>query len=306
MTGDTQLPTRYRFCDIESDKRWIDAYWKVGYVIIEEVFRADEIEHLQNRFDRWYAEGMRHPSTMRHQNKVIWLQEDEKVGKIVRGMQWPSYEDDILDSVRTDERMLTILEPLIGNNLKQIINQLHWKKPGAIVTWGLHRDVRSRKPAEAFRQLATSYVQTGLAVDRHWSENGAMKILPHSHLMKRGAMDDFSPRDHRSTAEKDWQKVGVDTDELLDVEMSIGDLALWTPFTIHGGGLNVTPDNERRLYINGYVIAENCDRGEWVFRDGRPVPLNLGNPALIQFDAIKERPHVFYPGRADLSARVSD
>jgi ectoine hydroxylase-related dioxygenase (phytanoyl-CoA dioxygenase family) len=221
-------------------------------------------------------------------------------------MQWPSYEDDILDSVRTDERMLTILEPLIGNNLKQIINQLHWKKPGAIVTWGLHRDVRSRKPAEAFRQLATSYVQTGLAVDRHWSENGAMKILPHSHLMKRGAMDDFSPRDHRSTAEKDWQKVGVDTDELLDVEMSIGDLALWTPFTIHGGGLNVTPDNERRLYINGYVIAENCDRGEWVFRDGRPVPLNLGNPALIQFDAIKERPHVFYPGRADLSARVSD
>ncbi len=300
------LPTRYHFNDLASDRRWIDAYWQSGYVIIEDVFNADEIRRMQERYDRWYAEGMRHPTTFRHQNKVIWLAEDETIGKIVRGMQWPSYEDNVLDAVRTDPRMLALLEPLIGGDMKQIINQLHWKTPGALVTWGLHRDVRSRKPAEAFRELGTSYVQTGLAVDRHWAENGAMKILPGSHLHKRSAMDDFHPKDRQSTGKKEWQDMGVNMDNLIDVEMPAGSVALWTPYTIHGGGINTTTDNARRLYINGYVKAENCDRGEWTFRDGKPVALDLSNQALIQFDESRKIKHAFYPDRDDLSAKVSD
>lgn len=104
------------------------------------------------------------------------------------------------------------------------------RKHGARVTWGLHRDARSRKPAEAFRELATSYVQTGLAVDRHGAGNGAMKILPFSLLHQRGAMDDFSPKDASSTAEKEWQDAGVNLDNLIDVAMSMGSVALWTPY----------------------------------------------------------------------------
>ena len=306
MNHPTPVETRFPFTTLNSDRRWIDAYWEMGYVVITGVFTGPELETMQRRFDRWYAEGMRHPSTFRHQNKVIWLEQDETVGKIVRGMQWPSYEDDVLDNVRTDPRMLAILQPRIGSDLKQIINQLHWKTPGARVTWGLHRDARSRKPDSAFRKLATSYVQTGLAVDRHWSGNGAMKILPRSHLMGKREMDDFSPKDVHSIAEKEWQDAGFQIDRLIDLEMEIGDVALWSPFTIHGGGINTTDDNARRLYINGYVIAENCDRGEWTFRSGRPVPLDLRHPALIQFEQIEKMPHAHYPDRADLSAKVSD
>lgn len=300
------LPTRYRYADLATDRRWIDAYWQSGYVIIEAVFNADEISRMQLRFDRWYAEGMRHPSTFRHQNKIIWIEEDAQVGKIVRGMQWPSYEDDVLDAVRTDARMLAILEPLIGGDIKQIINQLHWKTPGARVTWGMHRDVRSRKPAEAFRELATSYVQTGLAVDRHWAGNGAMKILPRSHRLGCDAMNDFAPKDPAATAEKDWQDAGVDMSQLIDVVMPAGSVALWTPFTIHGGGINTTTDNARRLYINGYVKASNCDRGEWTFREGKPVALDQANQALVQFDEITTKTHTFYPGRDDHTAKVGD
>lgn len=300
------LPTRYAFNDVETDRRWIDAYWESGYVILSGVFATDEIAVVQKRYDRWYAEGMRHPSTFRHQNKVMWLAEDDSIGKIVRGMQWPSYEDEVLDAVRTDPRMLAMLEPLIGGDLKQIINQLHWKTPGALVTWGLHRDVRSRKPADAFRNVGTSYVQTGLAVDWHRAGNGAMQILPGSHRMGKDGMDDFSPRDRNATAEEDWEKAGFDMANLIDVEMEEGDVALWTPYTIHGGGINTTTDNARRLYINGYVAAADCDRGEWVFRDGQPVQLDLANPALIQFDEVREKTHAFYPDRNDLTAKVSD
>ena len=187
MAEPAQRESGFDFRSLGESRGWIDSYWEKGYAIIKGVFDKLEIERFARRFDRWYAEGMRHPSTFRHLNKVIWIEHAEPVGRFVRGMQWPSYEDDVLDSVRTDPRMLAILEPLIGNDLKQIINQLHWKTPGSRITWGLHRDVRSRKPRQAFRELAKSYIQTGLAIDRHWAGSGAMKILPGSHL--RGRMD---------------------------------------------------------------------------------------------------------------------
>ena len=287
--------SRFPFTSVKDSSEWAEAYWALGYVIITGVFDQGEIDRMRARFDRWYAEGMRHPSTFRHLNKVIWIEEAANVGRFVRGMQWPSFEDDILDAVRTDPRMLSMIEPLIGNNLKQIINQLHWKTPKTGITWGLHRDVRSRKPAEAFRELATSYVQTGLAVDRHWAGNGAMKILPGSH--EHGRMDlDTHGGPRNDTGEESWVQAGVNLDGLIDVEMEPGDIALWSPFTIHGGGINTTDDNYRRLYINGYVIAENCDRGERVFRAGNPVPLDLLNPALIQYEQIKERTEAHYVG----------
>jgi hypothetical protein len=48
----------------------------------------------------------------------------------------------------------------------------------------------------------------------------------------------------------------------------------------------------RRLYINGYVRAEDCDRGEWAFRDGKPVPFGP-EPALVHYEELRERgePH---------------
>jgi len=285
--GDT-LRSRYEFAEIDTNRGWIDAYWELGYVILGGVFSPEEIDRIGQRFDRWYAEGMRHPSTFRHQNKTIWLERAEGVGQIVRGMQWPSYEDDTLDAVRTDPRMFRILEPLIGADIKQIINQLHWKAPGSNITWGLHRDVRSRKPTSAFRELGRSYVQTGLAVDRHWAGNGAMQILPGSHRQGRMDLDDHGGA-RGDTGEAGWVKAGVDLSGLVDVAMNPGDVALWGPYTIHGGGINTTADNYRRLYINGYVLAANCDRGEWTFREGKPVALNLAEPALIQYEQVRER-----------------
>ena len=58
-------------------------------------------------------------------------------------------------------------------------------------------------------------------------------------------------------------------------------------FTIHGSGPNVS-STDRRLYINGYVTAENCDRGEWAFRDG--APCELGEPVLVHYDDLHKRP----------------
>ena len=71
-----------------------------------------------------------------------------------------------------------------------------------------------------------------------------------------------------------------------------GDLALWSPYLVHGSGANRS-NHKRRFYINGYVRAADCDRGEWAFRDGRAVPLGP-QPALVHYEELRERPEPHY------------
>lgn len=275
----------------------IEQYWEEGYTIIRNVFAAHEVEQLQQACDRWKFTGTLLGKTWRKQNTVIWVDKGRGENEsIVRGMQWPSYHDPVMDHYRTDPRMLMILEPLIGCDIKQVINQLHWKKPGSKVTWPLHRDVRSRQPVEAFRDLFPSWVQTGIAIDPHRPENGAMKIVPGSHR-------DFEhdPTDTSLYNVPHYEK----DDRIRDVVLNPGDVALWSAYTVHGGGYNTTEFADRRLYINGFVKADKCDRGEWAFREGRTCHLH-GRQALIQFREVDTIAEAFYAGDVGRSETITD
>ncbi|MEK7412319.1 MAG: phytanoyl-CoA dioxygenase family protein [Planctomycetota bacterium] len=274
---------------------WSEEYWTKGYTILRRVFNPSDIQALDAAFNRAYEEGMSHPKTWRHRNRVIWLHEHQQVGKFITGCQWQSWADPVLDRFRTDPRMLAILEPLIGDHLNQITNQMHWRVPGTGHSFALHQDVRSRTPAHQFRDLYHSYAQTGIAVDRHWSGSGAMKFLPYSHL-RGNLMGTIGATSEYGTKEVSARLDEADRRQLIDVEMEPGDVAVWNPFTVHGGGINTTADNFRRLYINGYVKADHCDRGQPVFHHGRPVPLVI--PALAQYEDLYVRPDPHYPDDA--------
>ena len=198
-----------------------------------------------------------------------------------------------MDSVRLDSRFVELVEPLIGSDLKQIINQVHWKAPGSLGDFAWHQDSRFRRPAEAYRNLATAYVQTGLAIDPHTPHSGCMRFIPRSHL--RGDLDMGSSKKAMGAAMTDsaLEEVGLSASEAVDVLLEAGDLALWSPYLVHGSGKNVS-SHRRRLYINGYVRASDCDRGEWAFRNGRPVPLGP-KPSLVHYDELYERPEPHYP-----------
>ena len=60
---------------------------------------------------------------------------------------------------------------------------------------------------------------------------------------------------------------------------------------MHGSGPNRS-DRDRRFYINGYVTAQNAERGAWAFRDGKPCP--LGEPVLIHYEDLYQRPEPHY------------
>ena len=267
-------------------------YRAEGYAVLRGVFGADEVATLAAAFDRQWQEGMAHGASFRHGNLFYRLGKDAALGKIVRLVHWPSYADPVLEGARRDPRWLPLLEPLIGRDIKQIINQLHWKPPGAAgAEFAFHQDARFRRPRAAYRNLATSYVQTGLAIDAHRAASGGMRVYPGSHrlgekdLAGKAAVLDQAMADKRLTA------AGLDPRKLVDLDLDPGDVAFWNVYTIHGSGPNATP-GDRRFYLNGYVRAADCDRGEWAFRDGQPVP--LGKPVLVHYEDLHKRPGPHY------------
>jgi len=278
---------------IRADTSYLDHYREHGYAVIRSVFTPDEIAELHEACARMRERGLGYPATFRHGNVVFWRDVDHDGTQLLRGMQWPAYLDASLDALRGDPRMLAIVEPLIGNDLKQIINQIHWKARGSGTQWPMHQDVRSRKPSWAFRELGDSYVQTGLAVERHDAHNGALRVIPGSHRLP-------DLHDYRAelriddAARRIAATLDVDLDRYVELHMEPGDIGIWHPYTIHGSGPNVRGDNHRLIYINGYVRADNCDRGHWVFCEGRSVP--LGDPVRVQYEGLYSNPDPHYPG----------
>ncbi|HEX7970368.1 MAG TPA: phytanoyl-CoA dioxygenase family protein [Stellaceae bacterium] len=267
-------------------------YRAKGYAVLRGVFAAGEVRELATAFERHWQEGMAHRASFRHGNLFYRLGEDPALGKVVRLVQWPSYGDPVLESVRRDPRWLAILEPLIGRDIKQIINQLHWKPPGAAgAEFAFHQDARFRRPRSAYRNLATSYVQTGLAIDPHRAANGGMRIYPGSHRLGEKDLAGPAPVLDQAMADARLAAVGLDPRNLVDLELDPGDVALWNVYTIHGSGPNRTA-GDRRFYLNGYVRAADCDRGEWAFRNGAPVP--LGKPVLVHYEDLHKRPGPHY------------
>lgn len=261
-----------------------------GYAVIGQVFDAGEVAKLKKAADRAKQRGLEVGRSFRHGNQGYWIDNDPRVGVHVLGMQWPSYDESDLEKLRRDPRMLTILEPLIGRDIRQIVNQLHWKTPGSSFAVDFHRDRVNRKPPEAYRALATSYVQTATAIDPMTGENGALLIAPGSHLrtprFRHPGSGNFVAGELSRTY---LANEGYGDADLVEIQAQPGDVVLWHVDTIHGSEMNRS-EQDRCLYINGYVDARQCMRGHWAFIQGQGIPLPpIDVPVLIHRDDIFDR-----------------
>jgi hypothetical protein len=268
------------------------SYWRDGYAIVRGFFTASEINEISAALDQLYAEGVEHGRCFRHGNLFYNVASGDSGEPLVRMVQWPSYHQPLLNRVRLDRRFAELLGPFIGLNLKQIINQIHWKAPGSLGDFAWHQDSKSRRPASAYRNLAASYVQTGLAIDPHTPESGCLRFIPGSHLRGDLGMDCTTHSLGVAMKDEALEAAGLSAADAVDVLLEPGDLALWSPYLVHGSGTNRS-DHKRRFYINGYVRAADCDRGEWAFRNGFPVPLGP-RPVLVHYEELHERPGPHY------------
>jgi hypothetical protein len=285
-------PQPLRLRDAHDEPAYISEFRRDGYAIIRGLFSPDEIAAIAAVTDQVWAEGIGHGRSFRHGNLLYDVVSGEAGDPIVRLVQWPSYHQPTLNRVRLDRRFAALLEPLIGPDLKQIINQVHWKAPGPLGDFAWHQDSRSRRPASAYRNLADSYVQTGLAIDPHNPEAGGMRFVPRSHVRGDLGLDCSKKALGTAPTDRALDDAGLSAGDAIDLVLEPGDLAIWSPYLVHASGHNQA-SHRRRFYINGYVRAQDCDRGEWAFRDGQPVPLGPF-PALVHYEELRERPEPHY------------
>ena len=244
-----------------------------GYAIVRGFFAADDMARIVAECERIYQLGIAHPATYRDKNLLFDVLDDPKAGRrVMIQAHWTPWISPELERLRRDERYLTLLEPLLGRDIKQITHQIHWKPPGAKYTfYRYHQDARFRNPTVT-RNMLYGTVNTGLAIDAQTATNGTI-MTGH-------------------TPDEDLRRVGLDPDSVVSCEMQPGDLLLWTLYTVHGSAPNLSAA-ERRFMINSYVRAADSDRGEWTFRDG--VSTALGpEPQLCKYEQQRERPGPFY------------
>jgi ectoine hydroxylase-related dioxygenase (phytanoyl-CoA dioxygenase family) len=268
-----------------------------GYAIIRGFLNRDEVAEVRREVDKVYAEGMKHHSTYRDHNLLFEILNDPGVNRrVVIQAYWFAWINKKLEELRRNQKFFEVLSPLLGPDIKQIVNQIHWKHPhGKYTFYRWHQDVRFRERKDLITNLDRYYITTGLAVNRQDASNGALKIIPYSHRMGYlGMSDEYAHVMLGDTRQDDQLRAaGIDPSTIVQLEMEPGDLAIWTLFTLHASAQN-TSNDERILMLNSYVRAEDSpERGEWAFRDGLSVPLGKV-PEICKYEQLRDRPGPFY------------
>lgn len=267
-----------------------------GYAVIRGFLDKDEVAALRRASEDVYREGLKHHATYRDKNLYFEVINDPgNKSRTVPQAHWFSWINPTFEAHRRSEKMFEALAPLLGPDIKQMANQLHWKAPGGKYTYyRMHQDVRFRTRPELFANLDRFSLNTGLALNRQDASNGALKVVPGHH--RRGYLglsEDGGIMLGNVEQGAELKAVGIDPSEVVQLEMEPGDLVLWSLYTIHGSGPNVSTE-PRILMIDNYVRAEDSlERGEWAFRDGRSVPLG-DEPEICKYEQLRENPGPFY------------
>ena len=262
-------------------------YWREGYAVVRGFFSPDEVEEIAGAMDQLHAEGVAHGRCFRHGNLFYKVaREADGSEPLVRMVQWPSYHQPVLNAVRLDPRFADLLEPLIGATSSRSSTRSTGRRRAR---WAISPGTRKPLPPAARSATAISARPTSrpaLRSIRIPPESGWMRFIPRSHM--HGDLESTARTRRWAHAMTDdaLGEVGLSAADAVDLLLEPGDLALWSPYLVHGSGTN-TSDHKRRLYINGYVRAEDCDRGEWAFRDGSRC--RSAEPALVHYEALRER-----------------
>ncbi len=273
---------------------FVEHFKSEGFAVIRGFLSAAETAEIGAEADRLYQEGLKHHATYRHGNLLFEILDDPKARRrVVLQAHWTAWISPLMERMRRTENYFRVLRPLLGNDIKQISHQIHWKPPGAKYTsYRFHQDARFRTGQLAGHDLLESTVTAGLAIDRQTVENGALRVFPRSHKLGYLGLSDDGPIMVGETQDEELRRAGLDASQAVVCEMEPGDLLLWNLFTVHGSAPNIS-SHDRRFMINSYVRAADSERGEWAFRGG--VSTALGpEPRICKYEELRERPGPFY------------
>lgn len=162
---------------------------------------------------------------------------------------WPADWSTYLNQIRCDERIATVVRGILGEDVKQLNNQVYFRLPGDQDEFAWHQDISFRTPPEDFNQIETGYLQTLVVVDEMDETNGAVEYIPGSH--KEGNLD-LIHRDGREVGLRLFERDGK---KGVKYCAKPGDFMMWSVMIVHGSERNETQDKPRMTYMNGFAKA---------------------------------------------------
>ena len=245
--------------------KWLEEYWNKGVVHIPGVFQKKELLQLSRAFDQIFQLHLS-DFDVTHLSLYKFKHNEKRKLKFV---QWASEINHTLNLFRTHPLLMQYITPILGKQLNQVINQLHWKYPSDGTSFQFHQDCTFRKPDHHYTNLFENFVQSAIIIDPSNAENGCIQYYPESHLSRRSILQGgYSDWEANKENEGILQSLGTP----VHYEAMPGDIILWNPYVVHGSEENLGTTS-RRTYINGYINANNGTHGVPTLCNGRSLPL---------------------------------
>ena len=229
----------------------VAAYRKEGYLIVRNVFVTSELNDLKNACDDLQRQGSEYEqdtfagtaffNVFRDANP--FATDIEKIAAVpgkIRRVTYPYAVSPTLNEYRTHRKLLGCVTPILGPDVKQIVNQVNFHFPRSSAGWGWHQDYRFRKAG--IPDITKNFVQTIIALDLCNKNTGGLRLIPRSHQLGDLKLD----------LNNEKAETFFDASTAITPELQPGDVILFNSHVIHGSQANAS-DNIRRVYINGFA-----------------------------------------------------
>ena len=258
--------------------RQIEQYNDKGYVVPIDIFSQPEIESIRSYFDDLLPKAL----------EAGWNSYELT--------NWHKHCRGVWDIV-TDSRIIDIMEDMLGETV--ILRHSHFfaKLPGDGMRVSWHQD------ASYWPLTPSKVVSAWLAIDDSDLGNGAMQVIPGSHLNAQVAFRD-STADERNVLNQTVENPEDYGDPPVALQLKAGQISLHSDWALHGSDPNES--NRRRCglamrYLSRDVRAYNgwnensivCrgsePTGHWANHprpDGELIPIKQGieDPTAISME----------------------
>ena len=170
---------------------------------------------------------------------------------------FPALANDYINKIRIDDRLKSIVQYFLGDDVKQINNQIYFREPGDEDSFAWHRDTIFRENDIFNSHLETDYLQTIIAIDDISEENGAVEFIEGSH-----DWEEFHTPNLRGFERHDLKGIKYTANK--------GDVMLWSVKIVHGSEPNESTSS-RMTYMNGFCRSRACNSYPDYLIDGKIV-----------------------------------